>query len=76
MEYKWRPPDWPKEPCIDCKDKEVDSYGYLCNLSCGKRTVFLSYEAGAEELLKRLFQLAKESSTGKFEIDSKIVIIQ
>lgn len=35
-----------KEPCIDCTNKQRDEYGYLCDLSCGKRTAWANYQAG------------------------------
>lgn len=41
-----------KEPCIDCSNKQVDKYGYLCDLSCGKRTAWLNYRAGIKEVVE------------------------
>ena len=46
----WRPDNWPKCPCDDCtaEHKFVDEYGYLCDLSCGKRTKWINREFGAD----------------------------
>uniref|UniRef100_A0A6M3LB61 Uncharacterized protein n=1 Tax=viral metagenome TaxID=1070528 RepID=A0A6M3LB61_9ZZZZ len=40
-----------KEPCIDCPDKMIDDYGYLCDLSCGKRSMWTNYMAGVKEVV-------------------------
>lgn len=52
----WRPDKWPKCPCDGCTHKAVDNYGYLCNMTCGKRSEWVSFEAGASlmfEVLKK-----------------------
>lgn len=41
-----------KEPCIDCTNKQTDEYGYFCDLSCGKRTAWVNYQAGIKETVK------------------------
>lgn len=43
-----------KDPCLGCPDIQCDSYGYLCDLSCGKRTAYLNKLAGADALLQGL----------------------
>ncbi len=40
-----------KEPCIECPRKVVDTYGYFCDLACGKRTAWLNYRAGVKEVI-------------------------
>jgi hypothetical protein len=50
---KWRPDDWPKDPCIDCPNKQVDDYGYLCDLACGKRAAWMNQEIGADRMLSK-----------------------
>ena len=52
MSSKWRPEGWPKYPCDDCTEKQIDGYGYVCDLSCGKRSQWISREAGADAMLE------------------------
>ena len=59
----WRPDNW--EGLKKLGDKELNDENYLDN----------TFEAGADAMLDALFKLAKESPTGKFEIDSHIVSI-
>lgn len=59
----WRPDDWEKHRNLS--DKELNTENYLDNV----------FEAGADAMLEALFKLAKESPTGKFEIDSHTVNI-
>ncbi len=40
-----------KDPCVDCPDIDVDEYGYLCDLACGKRTAWLNFKAGIKEVV-------------------------
>ena len=68
---KWRPKDWPVNPCNECEQKVEDNYGLFCDLSCGRHTQYINSEAGASDMLDALFKLAKESPTGTFTIDSK-----
>uniref|UniRef100_A0A6M3L442 Uncharacterized protein n=1 Tax=viral metagenome TaxID=1070528 RepID=A0A6M3L442_9ZZZZ len=42
-------------PCIDCPSKEEDTYGLLCDLSCGKHTAYVNYQAGMNELYHQPF---------------------
>jgi len=46
----------PVEPCIGCFNRQVDDYGYLCDLACGKRTAWLNqivgYQAGINDVVK------------------------
>ncbi len=37
-------------PCKDCSDIQLDDYGYLCDLSCGKRTAYLNQLEGAKAM--------------------------
>lgn len=48
----WRPDNWPKNPCIDCPNKQEDIYGLICDLACGKHTAWLNFEAGADAMLE------------------------
>ena len=53
----WRPDNWAKVnpyPCEGCPDIQIDHYGYLCDLACGKRTVYFNKEAGADAMLEAL----------------------
>jgi len=51
-----------KEPCIDCPDINRDEYGYICDLTCGKRTAWLNYmegfKAGRREVVKWIYKNA------------------
>lgn len=60
-----------KEPCKDCPDIQLDTYGYLCDLSCGKRTAWLNHQVGIKEAMKwieshQLIEPDKDSIT-RFE---------
>ena len=35
-------------PCDGCEGKVIDEYGYMCDLSCGKRSQWISERAGAD----------------------------
>lgn len=41
-------------PCVGCPDKRVDEYGYLCDLACGKRTMWSNYQAGIRAVIEEL----------------------
>jgi len=54
---EWRPPNWDKvnpDPCTGCKRKEVDDYGFVCDLACGEHSAYLQREAGADAMLEAL----------------------
>ncbi len=53
-----------KEPCIDCPRKVVDDFGYLCDISCGKRTAWLNYQAGIKEMVEWIKE--HQVSSGEF----------
>lgn len=60
-----------KEPCIDCPDKLVDDWGYVCDIHCGKRSQWLNYQAGIREVVEwieshQLIEPSKDSLT-RFE---------
>ena len=58
----YRPPGWMKSECEGCKDRVDDQYGkFLCNLTCGKHTAWLTFEAGADAMLRALI---KDGSAG------------
>lgn len=38
--------NFPANPCIDCKQKQEDAYGLLCDLACGLYTAWLNYMRG------------------------------
>ena len=59
---KYRPENWdnPYEPI----GADLDKMGRS-----------IAFEAGADAMLEALFKMAKESPTGKFEIDSHVVNI-
>ena len=50
----WRPNNWPKNPCEHCDRKEVDQYGFICDLPCGQHTRYFNFEAGADKMLEAL----------------------
>ena len=50
-----------KEPCIDCKNKVVDTWGYLCDLSCGKRSAWINYKAGIQAVVEWIQELQKNN---------------
>jgi len=63
-----------KNPCIGCPDLQMDEYGYLCDLSCGKRTAWLNYMAGIREVVEWIntniadaFPYAKEEWQAKLK---------
>jgi hypothetical protein len=39
-----------KDPCIDCKDKIIDKYGWYCDISCGQHTAWENHQAGIKEV--------------------------
>jgi hypothetical protein len=50
----WRPKDWPKNPCYNCRNKKEDDYGLLCDWSCGKYSNYANFENGADLMLSKL----------------------
>lgn len=50
----WRPKDWAKCPCDNCKRKTEDEWGLVCDLACGQHTMWVNYEAGADAMLEAL----------------------
>ncbi len=50
MTSKWRPKNWPVNPCLNCPDKVEDSYGLFCDLACMKATRYWEREAGADAM--------------------------
>ena len=38
-------------PCESCPNKQEDIYGLLCDLSCGKHSMYVNYQAGIKEAL-------------------------
>jgi len=74
----YRPPNWNKlnpYPCEGCPNIQVDSWGYLCDLACGKRTAYFNREAGADKMMQGLFEMAQDSPTETFVVDSREVNI-
>ncbi len=63
MSLKWRPQNWrnPHYPLVR------DDMGYPKQSGLIRKEEF---ESGASAMLNALFELAKQSPTGKFEIDS------
>lgn len=52
------------DPCRDCKNKEIDEWGYVCDFWCHKRSEYLSYMEGykdAKEEVKNLSADKKEA---------------
>lgn len=43
-----------KNPCKHCKNKQIDSYGYVCDLTCGEYSAYLSQIEGAKKVLEYL----------------------
>ncbi len=35
----------------NCPDKQEDTYGLLCDLSCGKHSMYVNYQAGIKEVV-------------------------
>lgn len=66
MKKPWRPPDW-KNP------NEV--YHDAFDILTVQDAEYDAYEAGADALLEALFQMAKESPTKTFTIDSRVINI-
>jgi len=60
----YRPDGWTKCPCDDCslEMKCIDQYGYMCDLSCGKRSAWANYELGADAMLAGLEPLIRKMS--------------
>jgi hypothetical protein len=38
-----------KNPCDDCKNKQEDDYGLICDLGCGCHSMYWNYSAGYKE---------------------------
>lgn len=66
----WRPDkkEWEEDKFYKCMDLTEGGGTY--------RSIYEVFEAGADAILDALFKMAKESPTGTFTIDSKVVIIQ
>ena len=74
----YRPNGWETinpDPCKDCPDIQLDNYGYLCDLACGKHTAYLNREAGVDAILKVIWKMAKDSPTGIFTFDTNTINI-
>ena len=57
-----------KEPCIGCPDMDLDEYGYLCDLACGKRTAWLNYMAGMKKVIEWL-ERARKIKVPKYQLE-------
>ena len=64
MKKTWRPANWPESKCDKCTTKQVDDYGFLCDLSCGEHAAYLNFEAGADAMLKSIIKWNKETCIG------------
>jgi len=71
----WRPPNWGKDPCYGCKNRDEDRWGFVCDISCGRHSAHMNFEAGADAILKALWKLAEESPTKTFTLDANVVSI-
>jgi len=62
----YRPDNWPKCPCEDCvrEYKQIDEYGYLCDLTCRERSAWANFELGADAMLETLFKLRETKLNG------------
>jgi hypothetical protein len=40
-----------ENPCLNCKNKDEDDYGLLCDLVCHKHSYYNSYMKGVEDTL-------------------------
>ena len=49
-----------KDPCIGCPNINLDDYGYLCDLACGKRTAWLNQIKGYELGIREVVEWIKE----------------
>ncbi len=64
----WRPKEWenPLNPCaVEVRDRDNTPVSH-----------YEIYELGADAMFEALFQLAKDSPTGTFVIDSKEITIR
>ncbi|KKS89299.1 MAG: hypothetical protein UV64_C0007G0002 [Parcubacteria group bacterium GW2011_GWC1_43_11b] len=61
----WRPKNWPKNPCDSCDHKEEDSYGMICNWSCGQATAQANFEAGAQKMYDEIRKLFASRATAE-----------
>jgi hypothetical protein len=44
----------PKNKCVDCLDKNIDEYGWLCDLSCWEHSRYLNQKIAQIEILAYL----------------------
>ncbi len=40
-----------RNPCENCTSKQEDIYGLLCDLSCGKHSMYVNYQSGIKEVV-------------------------
>ena len=59
-----------KNPCENCQNKQVDEYGYLCDLACGGHTAYINYQAGIKEVLSLL---ERKDHYGEYEEDVYLI---
>ena len=38
------------DPCVNCKERQEDSYGLFCDISCGKATAYANYQWGVKSV--------------------------
>ena len=69
MPTSWRPANWNTDhpdPCEKCGNKNIDVYGWLCDIACGKRSDYVNFENGAEAMLNsKEVQEAMKEKYGK-----------
>jgi len=58
------------DPCIGCPNINLDEYGYLCDIACGKRSAWLNYMAGIREVVEAIIK-----DTGNFEVPLSLGLI-
>jgi len=66
----WRPDNWPKNPCDECREKVNDAFGLVCTWTCEENIAWMSREDGADEILEAL-----EPLIGRVAPNSKLVDI-
>lgn len=60
-----------EDPCKNCPNIQLDSYGYVCDLACGKRTAWLNYQAGVKDEKAKVRVIYKDANDLK-ELEDRI----
>ncbi len=41
-----------KDPCVGCPDRQEDSYGFVCDIACGKHSAYVNWLAGVKTVVE------------------------